>query len=352
MAIVSAGVRRVVFWVKLSVRYHVFAYLSCIARMTASPSDGSALDPTRIPPTGAISAAATATRTPMANNEIIRAPLFGSLVHRCRIGGGQFSEKGADAGRHRFEKARTLLGRCGGRIAGARVRRDTRPWSGSPGPAFAQARDGCLLLSAVAGVGQRQQQLWRDVLHDACLELAGVITRLVEILIRVNARPPVERAEKHARVRLQLADHLAEIISAMAIEDDELENSLALQHTREITQQRGLSARIHVQAQLDVELPGVHAEWNSRQHHYSRPGIPRDPRRLGGYRIALDDVGRVWQMVIVRFGSTPRKNRDLIVRLRDGFPGGFCQDPGARRHDSKVTSHVHPASVDRLPRHP
>ena len=82
----------------------------------------------------------------------------------------------------------------------------------------------------------------------------------------------------------------------MTVENDELENALPLQRTNEITQQRSLRARIHVQAQLNVELPRVHAEWNGGKHHDSRATFPRDPRGSGGNRIALDDIGGVRQV--------------------------------------------------------
>src|SRR6478735_3080484 len=87
-AIVSSRVRSVVCCVKLSVRYHVVAYLSCIARMIASPSAGIdaagadgiagdvALEPARVPPAGASSAATNATRAPAAEDRIMCAPLL------------------------------------------------------------------------------------------------------------------------------------------------------------------------------------------------------------------------------------------------------------------------------------
>jgi hypothetical protein len=72
---VSAGVRRVVFCVKLSVRYQLLAYLSCIARITASPLVGAgALDHAIKPPADAITAAASARRDPMTEDNFIRAP--------------------------------------------------------------------------------------------------------------------------------------------------------------------------------------------------------------------------------------------------------------------------------------
>jgi ribosomal protein S28E/S33 len=68
--------------VKLSVRYQLFAYLSCIARMTASPlagleaaarengSRGSALERTSNALDGATSTATNATRDPMREGDI------------------------------------------------------------------------------------------------------------------------------------------------------------------------------------------------------------------------------------------------------------------------------------------
>ena len=72
-----------------------------------------------------------------------------------------------------------------------------------------------------------------------------------------------------------------------------LEDSLSLQRTNQIAQQRSLRARIHVQAQLNVELSRVHTEGNGWKYDYTRSAVPRDPRECGSYRVALNDIGRV-----------------------------------------------------------
>ena len=67
-----------------------------------------------------------------------------------------------------------------------------------------------------------------------------------------------------AGARLQLADHLPEVVPPVPVEDHELADSLPLEREHEVGEQRRLRARIHVQAQLDVELSRVHAKGNSR----------------------------------------------------------------------------------------
>src|SRR3712207_7778998 len=49
-------------------------------------------------------------------------------------------------------------------------------------------------------------------------------------------------------------------------------------------------SRVHVQTELDVELPRVHAEGHRGQHDHARPPLPGEPRRLGRDPIALDRV--------------------------------------------------------------
>jgi len=73
---------------------------------------------------------------------------------------------------------------------------------------------------------------------------------------------------------LQLADYLLEIIPAVAVQNQKLVNSLPIKGGRDVAKHHGLRARIHVDAQWDVELTGVYSERNRRQRHH--------PRSLGG----------------------------------------------------------------------
>ena len=68
-------------------------------------------------------------------------------------------------------------------------------------------------------------------------------------------------------------------------------NALSVERRGEVAEQRGLRARIHVEAELDVELRRVHAERNGRQHDDARS---LRPRALGGANrdlLRLDVVG-------------------------------------------------------------
>ena len=81
----------------------------------------------------------------------------------------------------------------------------------------------------------------------------------------------------------------------------------------------GLRARVHVEAERDVELAGLHAERNGRQHDDARPGVPGPAGGLGGDVIALDGVGGVGQVVVVRLGRAPGQDGDLEAGVLTAF---------------------------------
>src|SRR5690348_6711424 len=101
--------------------------------------------------------------------------------------------------------------------------------------------------------------------HDAGLDLARVITKILEVSFWVDDLVPVHRREKNFRLCLQLPNDLSIIIRAMPVEDAELEDSLTFERTGEIGEQRCLRARVHVDAALDLELRRLHAEGDGRQ---------------------------------------------------------------------------------------
>src|SRR6185437_6659000 len=149
---------------------------------------------------------------------------------------------------------------------------------------------------------------WSCVDTSRFIEAPGVIAGRLDEPARIDARPPVDRREKYARRRLALADHLPKIVPAVGVENEHFVNALAVQRTHHVVEHRGLRARVHVDAELDVELRRVDAERHCRKHHDVRPTLPRP---FGGARrdtIALDRVGRVWQMKVVRFSGAPRQD--------------------------------------------
>ena len=70
-------------------------------------------------------------------------------------------------------------------------------------------------------------------------------------------------------------------------------------------------------------------------------------RRLGCDVVALDDVGAVRQMVVVRLGRTPRQDRDIVLRgsrqrasssRRVRMGEGACAEDIASRHSGGTAS--------------
>ena len=103
-----------------------------------------------------------------------------------------------------------------------------------PDPALAQPVDAKAQLAAVARLGERAHEIGGNAHHDARLELPGVVARLIKVAARVERLPPVEGTEKESRLRLQLAQHLLEIVAAMPVEDDELADARTFDHADEI----------------------------------------------------------------------------------------------------------------------
>jgi hypothetical protein len=101
---------------------------------------------------------------------------------------------------------------------------------------------------------------------------------------------------------------------------------LPFQRIDEIAQQRRLGARVHVETELDVQLPRIDAERDGRQHDDSRSGRPCAPRRFGGDYVALDHVGGVRQMVVMGLGGAPREHGNFVLRGRHGLPVRLGED--------------------------
>lgn len=104
--------------------------------------------------------------------------------------------------------------------------------AGSPAPVSAvtwlhsrwvQGRDAKLLGVAGAGFGERAHQLRRNVQHGAGFEGVGVVAGGGEELAAVSGLELGDGAEKDLReLGLQLAQVLAEVVAAVAVEHDQL----------------------------------------------------------------------------------------------------------------------------------
>src|SRR5258708_27341532 len=104
---------------------------------------------------------------------------------------------------------------------------------------------------------------------------------------------PVDGDEQQRGWWLDLANHLLEIIAAVAVENDELADPLAVQRHGDIPKHRRLRARIHVDAEVNVALAGLNAERNHREHDHPRASFPCDSSCLVRDGFSLDDIGPV-----------------------------------------------------------
>src|SRR5437016_11094442 len=118
----------------------------------------------------------------------------------------------------------------------------------------------------------------------------------------------------------------------MAVENHELVDSFALERPRNVAEYCGLSARIHVDAETNVELAGVDSIRNHWKNRHARACSPRFLRRLGRDKRRLIVVGPIGKMEVVRFGRTPRQHAEFVVRAAHGFPRCVTKYPGISAH--------------------
>ena len=133
---------------------------------------------------------------------------------------------------------------------------------------------------------KRQHELRRDVEQHARLHLSRVIARLREERLRVHGGPPVHDAEEDVGYfGLHVAHDRLELVAAVPVQDHEAAHPLPRERLRDVAQHETLRARVHVDAERNVELPGLNSEWNRRQHDDTRRRAPTPaaptPRRRG-----------------------------------------------------------------------
>src|SRR3954462_8943005 len=165
--------------------------------------------------------------------------------------------------------------------------------------------------------------------HDARLHFSCVVTRLIEVIGALDAGPPVDGADEKIHLRLELSDYLPKIVSAMAIQDQQLFHTLARQRRSDVKEDGELRARIHVDGKTQIELAGVNAERNCWQRYDPGALVPGDFRCSLGDRGRLVGVSAIGQMVVVRLGRAPWENGDLEWSVFDRFPIGFGQNEWA-----------------------
>src|SRR5690349_8847746 len=115
-----------------------------------------------------------------------------------------------------------------------------------------------------------------------------MVARLVEERPGVDGGVPVDLAEHDRGGWLQLADDLLEVVAAVTVEDHELAYAMRFERGDQVAKDRLLGGRVEVEAERDVELPGLHTEGHGGQHHDPRAAIPRGLGDNGREAFRLD----------------------------------------------------------------
>src|SRR5690606_15357261 len=133
--------------------------------------------------------------------------------------------------------------------------------------------------------------------------------------------------QKHLGIcKAKFADHRLEIIPAVAVQNNELVNALAIQHFHNITQHSKLCTWIHVDVEFYIELTCVDAERNARQYRYLGTGLPGDARGFGSDGLSFKDICSVGKVIVVCFGGAPWQDGDFIRCLFICAPMVFSND--------------------------
>src|SRR6185437_5722374 len=149
-----------------------------------------------------------------------------SLVQLADVRRGQFHQNLRDPGDDEVDEFRAFRRCCSVRIANARVVRDLRPSARRPRPLFTESLYPEAARRTGPGLGQGKNQLRCEMQHDARLQLAGMVAREKELL-GVHHLVPVHAAQQNPRVPgLQFADHLAEVVTPVPVDDHQLGQAL------------------------------------------------------------------------------------------------------------------------------
>ena len=102
--------------------------------------------------------------------------------------------------------------------------------------------------------------------HHARLQLTGMIAEIFEVALRVHDLIPVHRRQENARLRLQLANDLSEIIRTVAVQDAQLEYVLTPERSDDIRDAPALDVARMLQAEgADVRVYDPQAMANARR---------------------------------------------------------------------------------------
>src|SRR5690606_10142893 len=156
--------------------------------------------------------------------------------------------------------------------------------------------------------------------HDAGLHLAGMIVTVLKELRLIHGVKPVTRAEKHFWiVQSKLADHSLEIVSTVAVQDDQLMYALSVQHLDDVVQHLRLSRWVHVDIKQNIRLSGVDAKRDRGQDNDLRALFPRNTRCLSSHPLCLYDVSSVRKMIVVCFTRAPGQNGNIKFLVANGL---------------------------------
>src|SRR5688572_5356234 len=103
--------------------------------------------------------------------------------------------------------------------------------------------------------------------HYAGFHFTAMVVFMFKVKFLVDSLIPIAAAQKHLwKLQTQFTNHRSKIIATMAIQNNKFEDLLSVKNGNDIAQHRQLSAWIHIDVELYIELAGVYTKWNNRKY--------------------------------------------------------------------------------------
>eukprot|EP00913_Durusdinium_trenchii_P028312 g26540.t1 len=177
-------------------------------------------------------------------------------------------------------------------------------WPGDRDPLFVDGVEPRCFQAAGIGIqfsriGIERNEIRKIRQHQRSFHLTGMIAGFLKnVLLNIgrNAAEPVAKKNVHRRCAVPLAQQWLEVISAVSVENQELENARLSQRIDDIPD-HGLQCRRHqVDGQWKFAEICLCAVWNRRQHRDLRTAIKCGGTRFFGDCYRLVGIGSIRQM--------------------------------------------------------
>ena len=132
-----------------------------------------------------------------------------------------------------------------------------------------------------------------------------------------SAEIPVAQKDVCRRLAVQLAQQRLQIVAAVAVQQHDLANAMMRQRVHQVGDHREQRRGVQVHGQRKGHLIGFGAVGNRRQQHDLRPAVVGRLANLLADRLALEHVGAVGQVQIVRLGRPARQHGHFVAMFLD-----------------------------------